>query len=240
MADPGTTPRPVALVTGAGSGIGRATAILLAARGYRVTLVGRRVETLRTVAARLPISAEPLVIAADVGDAAAARAMIARAVERLGRLDVLINNAGLAPLLPIDRTTAEVLDEVYRVNALGPANAIAAAWPVFSRQRSGCIVNVSTIGTIDPFPGFFAYASAKAAVNLMARSCANEGRAIGVRAFAVAPGAVETPMLRANFSETVLPRSACLAPEEVAAVILDCVEGRRDDQNGNVIPVVKA
>lgn len=239
MSPHGTAPAPVALVTGAGSGIGRATAILLAARGYHVALAGRREGPLRAVAAELPASAEPLVIAADVGDAAAARAMVASAADRFGRLDVLINNAGLAPLLPIDRTSAAALDEVYRVNALGPANAIAAAWPHFTRQGSGCVVNVSTMGTIDPFPGFFAYASAKAAVNLMARSCASEGLAIGVRAFAVAPGAVETPMLRALFDERAAPPAACLTPDEVASVILDCVEGRRDHDNGNVIPVTK-
>ncbi len=229
----GATAAKTALVTGAGSGIGRATARLLVSRGYRVALVGRREAALRQAAKECGEGS--LVIAADVGDAAAARGAVRRAFGELGRLDVLVNNAGVAHLKAIDETTPEILEETYRVNALGPANMIAEAWPVFARQRSGCVVNVSTIGTVDPFPGFFAYAASKAAVNLMARSCANEGGAIGVRAFAVAPGAVETPMLRAHFSEGVFPRDACLSPEDAARVILECIEGKRDAENGGVI-----
>jgi NAD(P)-dependent dehydrogenase (short-subunit alcohol dehydrogenase family) len=222
----------VGVVTGAGSGIGRATGRMLATRGYRVALVGRREGPLRDAAKEC---GKALVIPADVGDAAAARGAVRRAVAELGRLDVLVNNAGVAHLETIDQTTPEILQEAYRVNALGPANMIAEAWPVFARQRSGCVVNVSTIGTVDPLPGFFAYAASKAAVNLMARSCANEGGGIGVRAFAVAPGAVETPMLREHFSEEVFPREACLAPEDVARVILECIEGKRDGDNGGVV-----
>jgi NAD(P)-dependent dehydrogenase (short-subunit alcohol dehydrogenase family) len=225
----------VALVTGAGSGIGRATAVLLARHGWNVALCGRRRAPLAETAALLGSASE--VITADVGNAADAARMVESAVSRFGRLDALVNNAGYAPLLPIDRTTPEVIDEVYRVNALGPAYAIARAWPVFVRQRGGCIVNVSTLGTFDPFPGFFAYAAAKSAVNSMARSCAKEGVAHDIRAFAVAPGAVETAMLRAIIPESSLPRSATLAPEGVARVIVDAVTGRYDDRNGDTITV---
>jgi NAD(P)-dependent dehydrogenase (short-subunit alcohol dehydrogenase family) len=227
----------VALVTGAGTGIGRATAMLLAERGCRVVLVGRRAEPLRETAALLVEGAQSLAVEADVGVPEQAMGMIDAAVAHFGRLDVLVNNAGYAPRLPIERTTPQIIEQVYRVNALGPAWAIARAWPVFRRQGSGCVVNVSTLGTIDPFPGFFAYAAAKAAVNLMARSCAKEGRAIGVRAFAVAPGAVETAMFRAAFSETEVTRSACLSPEEVARLIVACVEGEHDARSGETITI---
>lgn len=230
-----TTGQPAALVTGAGSGIGRATADVLSQRGFAVALAGRRMDALRETSAALP--GPSIVLAGDVGDAAYARGMVAKVVEAFGRLDVLVNNAGFAPRMTIDRTYPELLDEAFRINALGPANTIAAAWPVFVRQRSGCVVNVSSMASIDPFPGFFAYGSAKAALNLMARCCATEGRAFNVRAFAVAPGAVETPMLRANFDERAVPPGACLAPEAVAALIVDCVEGRRDADNGGVIPI---
>jgi NAD(P)-dependent dehydrogenase (short-subunit alcohol dehydrogenase family) len=156
-------------------------------------------------------------------------------VDRFGRLDNLINNAGLAPMLPIERTTPEVISEVFRVNTLGTAYAIHAAWPVFQRQRSGCIINLSTLGTIDPFPGFFAYAAAKAAVNLMTKVCASEGAPIGVRAFAIAPGAVETEMLRAIIPESVVAPEQTLPPEAVADVIAACIRGDRDAENGGVI-----
>lgn len=227
----------VALITGAGSGIGRATAILLASKGFTVAITGRRSEPLAQTASLLPAAAVHLEIVADVGEHDGAAAMVDRTVDTFGRLDVLINNAGFAPLLSVEAHTPELLEECYRVNALGPAYTIARAWPVFKKQQAGCIVNVSTLGTIDPFEGFFGYAASKAAVNLMAMSCAKEGRALGVRAFAVAPGAVETPMLRAIFPESKLPRSSSMPPERIARVILECVEGGRDAQNGQVIVV---
>ena len=223
----------VALVTGAGSGIGRATAVLLSGRGWRVVLAGRRRGALAETAQSL--AGESLAVPGDVGDAGDAARVVDAAASRFGRLDALVNNAGYAPLLPIEHTTPEVIDEVYRVNALGPAYMIARAWPIFVRRGAGCVVNVSTIGTFDPFPGFFAYAAAKAAVNSMARSCAKEGAPHNIRAFAVAPGAVETSMLRAIIPESSLPRSACLAPEDVASVIVGCIEGDYDSRSGETI-----
>lgn len=234
---PADAASPVTLITGAGSGIGRATASLLAGARHRLVLAGRRRETLEETTSMLGTGAEALIVCADVAEAAQAAEMVDAAVERYGRLDNLVNNAGLAPVRPIDQTTPEVLRAVYGVNALGPAYAIVRAWPTFVRQRSGCIVNVSTMGTVDPFPGFFAYAAAKSAVNSMARSCAKEGRAFNIRAFAVAPGAVETEILRANFPESVLPRDKALDPRAVARVIVDCIAGALDDQNGGTVLV---
>jgi NAD(P)-dependent dehydrogenase (short-subunit alcohol dehydrogenase family) len=224
---------PVAIVTGAGSGIGRSVAMLLSRGGYLVVLVGRRRGALEAVAAGLPGASriEPT----DIGDARAARAMAARVADALGRVDVLVNNAGLAPLVPIVSTDDATLEAVFRVNALGPAALISELWPVFERRGSGCIVNISSIGSRDPFPGFFAYGASKAALNTMTRSCATEGAAIGVRAFCIAPGAVETPMLRGLFSIDQIPPTACLKPEDVARVALECVEGQRDADNGSVI-----
>lgn len=226
---------PVACITGAGSGIGRAVARRLGDLGYALALVGRREEPLRETAALLPASAPNLILSADVSDTRAIGAAIDRTVEHFGRLDALVNNAGAAPLAPIDRTTPELLEECFRVNTLGPAAAIARAWPTFKAQRAGCIVNVSSMATADPFPGFFAYAAAKAGVNLMARSCAKEGKAFNIRAFAVAPGAVDTPMLRANFNEKTIPPSRCLSPDDVATVIVECIRGDRNACNGDTI-----
>jgi NAD(P)-dependent dehydrogenase (short-subunit alcohol dehydrogenase family) len=136
-----------------------------------------------------------------------------------------------------------MIEKTYFTNAIGPACTIAAAWLVFRRQFSErrlspigqCVVNISTLGTRDPFPGFFAYASSKACMNVMAHSCAKEGAEIGVRAFSIAPGAVETPMLRSLFSREVLPADHALAPERVAEEILACIVGERDALNGQTI-----
>jgi NAD(P)-dependent dehydrogenase (short-subunit alcohol dehydrogenase family) len=209
---------------------------MFARAGYALALAGRTVAKLRETAS-LADRNEALILEADLTDARAARAIVDRAVARFSRLDILVNNAGEAPNLPIEAHTAEILDRIYRINALAPANSIAQAWPVFVRQASGRIINVSTIGTLDPFPGFFGYAAAKAALNTMTMSCATEGKAHGIGAFCIAPGAVETPMLRAFMTEAALPRSRTLDPDVVAQVILDCALGRRDAENGRTIVV---
>ncbi|MCB9846235.1 MAG: SDR family oxidoreductase [Phycisphaeraceae bacterium] len=226
---------PVALITGSGSGIGEATARELSARGWRLVLCGRREGPLREVARGL--GGPSAIVRGDVGVESEAHAMVDGAVARFGRLDALVNNAGAAPMREIEATDGDVLRETFAVNALGPGYLIARAWPVFVRQRGGCVVNVSSMASIDPFAGFFAYASSKASVNLMAKSCAMEGGAHGVRAFAVAPGAVETPMLRSLFDERAIPGSRCLSPASVASVIVSCIIGERDSENGAVIPL---
>ncbi len=226
----------VSVVTGAGSGIGRATALRLADLGHRLVLVGRTESALHdTLDAVRAHGADAMVQVADLAEWDQASRAVDDAVERFGRLDVLVNSAGVAPLLPIERTTRPVLEEVFAVNTFGPAALIVRAWPIFRRQKSGCIVNVSTIGTSDPFPGFFVYAASKSALDSLTRSCAREGRSIGVRAFCVNPGAVETPLLRRNFPEHQLPRERALRPEAVAEVIVECIVGSRDHEHGRTI-----
>ena len=179
--------------------------------------------------------AETHAIAADIGDPDASAGIIRETIDRFGRLDALINNAGAAPLKPIHEHTPAVLREAFAVNALGPGALIAAAWPHLVARNAGVIVNLSTMGTADPFPGFFAYAAAKAAVNSYARSIATEGAAHNIKGFAIAPGAVETPMLRSLFDETALPRDRTLSPDAIAKIVVECVTGKRDPQNGTTI-----
>lgn len=229
---------PVAIVTGAGSGVGEAVARGLAAAGYRLALVARTRASLERVAdAIAPDSPrDALVLDLDLAETDNASRMVDRTVEHFGGLDALVNNAGVAPLIPIGKTPAGTIREAFDVNAVSPAIAIARAWPHLVRAR-GVIVNVSSMATQDPFPGFFAYASSKASLNLMALSCAKEGERVGIRAFAVAPGAIETAMLRRMFDERAIPPEKCLRPEEVARVVVDCVLGRHDDKSGQTILV---
>lgn len=227
--------KPAAIVTGASSGIGMAGATLLARAGYRVALVARRPGALGRACAGCGPGALP--VAADVARPEDCTRIVQTAIDRFGRIDVVVNCAGIAPQASVDDTTDDILAECFAVNALGPAMLIARAWPHMKRQNAGCIVNISSMASIDPFTGFFGYAASKASVNLMALTCAREGKAHNIRAFAIAPGAVETPMLRSLFSEEVIPRSAALAPEEIALVIMECIDGRRDHQNGQVIPL---
>lgn len=227
----------VAIVTGAGSGIGRAVTEILAGAGWRVALAGRGRSALECVAHATGSSAtkRTLVLAKDVGRPDDARAIVDETVAQWGRLDAIVNNAGTAPMRDVAATDEALLAEVFAVNTFGPAIIVARAWPILARQRSGVIVNVSSMAAVDPFPGFFVYAASKAAVASLVRSAAKEGEAIGVRAYAVAPGAVETTMLRAIVSEGDLPRSATLDPADVAGVIVDCVLGRRAEPSGSTI-----
>jgi NAD(P)-dependent dehydrogenase (short-subunit alcohol dehydrogenase family) len=231
---------PVAIVTGAGSGIGRAAALRLAAAGFRLLLVGRTLRKLEASAdeiARGHPGAAVDLLEADLGDPAAPAGAVARAMARFGRLDAIVNAAGVAPLAPIERTDLSLLESTFATNTFGPALLMAAAWPALRASGGGCIVNVSTIGTTDPFPGFFAYAASKSALDSLTRSAAREGARLGIRAFAVNPGAVETPLLRSNFPEKAIPRERALSPEQVAEVITDCIEGRRPQDLGHCIPL---
>lgn len=232
-----STPARVALVTGAGSGIGRAIALALARQGYALTLVGRRADALEASAsacAPAPVRVCPV----DLNSPFACRDAVRTALDGFGRLDALVNNAGVGLLRPIERTTPELLEESFRVNALAPALLVLHAWPCFERQRGGCVVNISSMATFDPYPGFFAYAASKAAMNLQAASIAKEGAAIGVRAFAIAPGAVETPMLRASFDRGTVPPEHTLDPAVVARLVVECLNHRHDHLNGRTIPVL--
>lgn len=226
-------PPPIALITGAGSGIGRATAQLLSNAGFSLALAGRRSEALNQTAATL--TTPYLAIPTDLRDLSQVESMIDRTVAHFGRLDALINNAGDSLPATIPQTTRTLIEDVFTVNAMAPTLAIARAWPIFERQRHGTVVNLSSMATVDPFPTLYAYAAAKSAVNLLAQSVAQQGKSLGIKGFAVAPGAVETPLLRKIVGKDALPTSQTLAPESVAQVVADCVLGRRDADNGHVI-----
>jgi NAD(P)-dependent dehydrogenase (short-subunit alcohol dehydrogenase family) len=176
-------------------------------------------------------------MAADIADSGLAHEVVDRTIEAFGRIDALVLAAGVAPLAPIDRTTEAILEEAFFINAFGPAHLITRAWPQFKKQRGGRVAIVSTIGTSDPFPGFFAYAASKSAVDSFARSIKAEGKAIGVKGFAINPGAVETPLLRQNFPTSVIPPSRAMAPEKVAEIVVACACGERDEDNGKAISV---
>ncbi|MCE7974580.1 MAG: SDR family NAD(P)-dependent oxidoreductase [Leptolyngbya sp. PLA1] len=227
-----------ALVTGATSGIGLHVARQLANAGFRVALCARGESGLARAASS--IGPSTVTLAADLFDPHAAAGVVDRAITALGRLDVLVNNAGWSPAATIPQTDPDTATRVFALNAVAPTVMIARAWSAFERQHAagepgGVVVNVSSIASVDPFPILYAYAAAKAAVNNLAISVAAQGAAIGVRGFAVAPGAVETPLLRSLVDPASLPAEMTLRPEDVAAVVVACVRGERDESNGRTI-----
>lgn len=226
-------PSQTAIVTGAGSGIGQSLANQLSQLGYHIVLVGRTQQTLEQTAQLLE---GPFTIhQADIGNAEACRQLVTKVSEQLGRIDVLANVAGFAPSLKISQITPELWQQTVDTNLSSVVNLTAACWPIFEKQKSGFVANISSMASIDPFPGFSIYAAAKAGVNLFTLVTGREGKKIGVRAMCVAPGAVETGMLRSLFDESVIPSDATLSPDFVAQVILECLQKKRRFDPGQTI-----
>lgn len=227
--------QPVVVITGAGSGVGRDLAVLMAEAGYACVLAARTKADLESTAAFIAAEqpdAQTLVVPTDVADADAVNKLISETLRQFGRIDTLANVAGYAPLQPIQRIEDETLRRVMAVNFDAVVYATRAVWPTFKAQKAGTICNVSSMGAFDPFTGFNIYGAAKAAVNIFTKATADEGRRLNVNAYAIAPGAIETPMLRANFSEKAIPAENTLDPMDVAAAIRDCLTGKTDMQSG--------
>lgn len=213
----------VAIITGAGRGIGRATAILLAQSGYACVCVSRSQGDVDETARMAGNGA--IAMAGDVCDADRIESVVRLVRERFGRIDALVNNAGVAPLIPFGEMTDAIWDEVIATNLTSTYRFTRAVWPAMVGQTEGVIVNVSSEASRDPFPGFSAYAAAKAGVNLFTKALAKEGDAVGIRVHAVAPAGVETAMLRKILSPDQLPSDQLLKPDDVASAIRGCVCG---------------
>lgn len=183
----------VVIVTGAGSGIGRATARAFAVAGAHVLGVGRRQDALHATAAAHPTIT---VHSADLRDPSAPQAVIDVAIARWGRVDVLVNNAGATRVMPLGDTTAEGIANLLALNVTAPSLLGRAALPHL-RHTSGSIVNVSSTYGHRPLPGAAHYAASKAALEQLTRSWAVELAADGIRVNAVAPGPTESEALAA-------------------------------------------
>lgn len=228
---------PITILTGAGGAIGRAVAILLAAQGHHLAIAGRTKSKLEETALLCAASPGTFIHCSEIRDEATASTLVDAVIARWGRVDNLVNCAGVAPMASIEQTTDAMLLECFGANTFGPAHLIMRCWPLFQAQKSGRIVNVSTLATTDPFPGFFAYAASKSALDSLTRSAAREGARIGVKVFGFNLGCIETPLLRQNFSEKMIPRARALAPEVAAQMIVDSLSGKRDADHGKCIPV---
>ena len=228
-----TNEQKVAIVTGAGSGVGKAAAELLSAAGYDVVLAARTREKLEATAQSC--NGRSLIACTDLCDPKATRALVQKAVSHFGRLDALANIAGHAPLVPIAQVTAELSQQVIDTNLTCVVNLTAEALPVLRRGGGGVIVNVSSMASLDPFPGLGIYASAKAGLNMFTRVTAAEGAPDHITATVIAPGAIETPMLRAVFDEQTIGPHQTLDPRTVAQLVTDCITGLHQFESGSLI-----
>jgi NAD(P)-dependent dehydrogenase (short-subunit alcohol dehydrogenase family) len=224
---------PVSIITGAGSGIGRAIAVELDRLGHRTVLLGRAEQNLRETAQLL--SRPALIIPTDVTKIEQVDVAVQRAVKEFARIDAIINNAGVAPVLNILQTTPQIWHEVIDTNLSAAFYLARAVWPTFAKQNAGVIVNLSSMAAKDPFPGFLAYGAAKAGLNILGISLAREGAVHGIRVHTIAPGAVETQMFRNILSPQEFPTENTLSPDEVAKVVGQCVLGEGRYVSGEVI-----
>ncbi len=226
-----------AVVTGAGRGIGRAIALRLAGAGMNVLAVARTAKDLKETASQASgMPGKVLPHKADVTRSEQVDAFVRRAVAEFGRLDVLVNNAGAAPLCKIDEITDSLLDDTLAVNVRAVVYACRSAWPALTRSR-GAIVNISSLAALDPFPGFALYGGTKAWVNTFSQALAGEGKPLGIRVFSLGPGAVETKMLRKVFPD--LPADQALQPDEVAAAVEWLLDERAEHTSGQTLYIRK-
>lgn len=236
----------VALVTGAGTGIGRATALGLAARGAKVVITGRRPEPLEQTAA----GHENIVaLVADVADPDDAARSVAKAVESFGRLDILVNNAGAGALSPLADVTAERIERILAVNVVGPSLLAREALAHLSRTK-GSIINVSSTFGHKAGAGLSHYAASKAALEHLTRCWALELAPQGIRVNSVAAGPTESAALTDMMG--LSPQQAALVeeaereqiplkrrgvPDDIARWILHLADPASDWVTGQIIAV---
>jgi NAD(P)-dependent dehydrogenase (short-subunit alcohol dehydrogenase family) len=223
MVDPDPTQQgKVALITGAGSGIGRATAITFLLAGYSVVLSGRRVDPLHETVALAggDITARVLVHPADVSDPEAVQRLFDRARERFGRLDVLFNNAGTgAPPRPLEELTAQQWQAVVATNLSGPFYCTQAAFRIMKEQdpRGGRIINNGSISAHAPRPHSAPYTSTKHAITGLTKSTSLDGRRYDIACGQIDIGNALTP-LAARMAEGVPQADGRIMAEPVMDV----------------------
>jgi NAD(P)-dependent dehydrogenase (short-subunit alcohol dehydrogenase family) len=230
-----------ALVTGGGRGIGRAIALRLAKAGFSVAVTARSADQLAGTAALAEGTVVP--ITADIGDPAAVRAMVREAEDRLGSIDLLVNNAAIGgPLglfweLDMDRWW-----ECLEVNLRGPQLCCGAVMPGMIERRRGCIVNVASGAGCLPFPDMSAYAVSKTALIRLSEQLAMEARPHGVSVFAIRPGLVRTALVegsidRLPFIQKMFDDGLENPPEAAADLVLFLASGKADALSGRLFSV---
>ncbi len=225
------TRSPVVLITGALTGIGRATALAFAREGASVVVSGRRDEAGHVLAAELrALGARAEYLRADVRNESDVRSLVEQTVERFGRLDVAVNNAGTEGQLgPLTEQSEDNYRTTFDTNVLGTLLALKHEMRVMLKQGAGAIVNLSSIAGQVGIAGASVYVASKHAVEGLTKSAALEGAAAGVRVNAVAPGPIQTDMLERFTGGNEEAKSGFLAslpmrragtPEEIAETIV--------------------
>ena len=185
----------VVVITGASSGLGEATARRLSVAGAKVVLGARRTKHLDALAKELAENGgNAIAITTDVTDREQVKTLVDAAVKTYGRVDVMINNAGLMPQAPLERLKVEEWDRMIDVNIKGVLYSIAALLPYMKEQKSGHIINVSSVAGHKVGPGFAVYAATKHAVRALSEGVRQEVKPYNIRTTVISPGAVATEL----------------------------------------------
>jgi uncharacterized protein len=219
----------VVLITGASSGIGRCLALDLAARGAIIVGCGRSLERLEALSTELQRSSpKSTVIKCDVAQLDQVRAMVTNILSEFGKIDILINNAGVGMRKPFVETSISTIEEIIRINYLGTVYCTYEVLPSMIARRSGHIVNISSvagkIGTLN----VAGYCASKFAINGLSESLYHELAPLGINVSVICPGPVRTDFNKA-FADMPpkSPASLVISPEFVSAAVIKAIEGKR-------------
>jgi short-subunit dehydrogenase len=213
--------RPRAIITGASSGIGKATALAFAKAGISVALVSRSEDKLEAVAkAARSLGVEAKAYPLDLADIKAVRPKIAAIAADFAPVDILVNNAGIGYTNLLRETSLEDWQEVINLNLTSIFQCIQGILPAMGERGRGIIINVASIAANTPFPGWGAYSVSKAGLVALSKVLSAEERANGLRVMSIFPGAVNTPIWDRSTVQADFDRAAMLTPETVAQAIL--------------------
>jgi short-subunit dehydrogenase len=217
--------RQRALITGASSGIGRATAIALAQAGQDLVLVSRSPEKLADLAQELAdTGVQVKTVALDLAALSQVKPALEAAIADIGPIDLLINNAGMGYTGPLATMPLADWQQVMDLNLTSALLCMQAVLPGMRDRGSGTILNIASVAAYNAFPDWGAYSVSKAGLVTLSKILAAEERANGIRVMVVAPGAVNTPLWDTDTVQADFPRDTMLTPDIVAQAIVNAVQ----------------
>ena len=237
-------PRKLTLITGAARGIGLATTVKFLAKGWQVVMLDIDRKTLEAAFERLALPEDTMKIICDVSEVDQVRNAVRNIEDRFGRIDSLINNAGIADFLPVLDTDIEIWSRILAVNLTGPFLCTQACVPVMLKNGGGSIVNIASISGLRASTLRVAYGTSKAGLIQLTKQQAAELGNQGIRVNAIAPGPVDTamakkvhgPEIRADYHDAI-PLNRYGTEEEIAEAIFFLASDKASYVNGQVLAV---